>query len=178
MPEQEPIRDPRVKDEDRSTVSVVGGSASGAQEGILGSIQELQIELAKTGVISDAFKNYILHMALKAAEEAVSSMAPGGVEQEALRQEFISRRFEDKACVKLNARTLEELTEQCFHTKISGRLLGNFFDENFPEPHDALQKLLTGTFDDVIAVREWLWREINENPLPFCDIEKRLSEEP
>ena len=80
------------------------------EEELLASLQELQRELAKTSVISDAFKDYIFQMTLTAVEEAVKSLGPQSIEQKALRGEFISRRFEDKACVKLNARTLEELS--------------------------------------------------------------------
>lgn len=136
------------------------------------AIEELQIELAKTGVISDDFKNYILHMCLRALEEALSTMSPGSVEQEALRQEFLSRRFSDKSRVKLNAQSLASLGEQCFHGVDSGKFLGEFFDRYFPDPHDAFMKLLLGTYDEVVSVREWLWREIDENPGSFCDVEK------
>ena len=147
------------------------------EEELLASLQELQRELAKTSVISDAFKDYIFQMTLTAVEEAVKSLGPQSIEQEALRGEFISRRFEDKACVKLNARTLEELSSQCFCGKRSGRLLGEFFDKRFPEPNDAMIKLLLGSLEEVVSVREWLWRELNESPLPFCELEQRISEE-
>lgn len=139
-------------------------------------LEELQMELAKTGVISDDFKNYLLHMCLRAVEEALSSMAPGSVEQEALRQEFLARRFSDKSRVKLNSQSIESLGEQCFSEEYSGRFLGEFLDDRFPEPKDALKKLLLGTYDDVVAVREWLWRELDENPETFCDLERGFRE--
>jgi hypothetical protein len=179
MAEQEPIRDPRVEPEGPRVVIAGGeGEAVGeTPEGVLGAIQDLQVELAKTGVISDVFKDYIMRMALMAAEEAISAMAPEGVEQEALRQEFLARRFEDKSRVKLNAPNIEELMKDCLQKPFAGRLVGEFFDMHFPPPHDAMKKLLLGTYDEVVSVREWLWREIDEQPSNFCDVEKRLSEE-
>lgn len=179
MPEQEPIRDPRAeREEEESRVTITGDNASAehGQESVPNAFQELHTELAKTGVISDAFKDYILRMALAVGEEEVKSQTPSSVEQEALRQEFISRRFDDKTCVKLNSRSLEELASQCFKGSKAGGFIGALLDRRFPDPHDAIHKLFLGTYEEVIAVREWLWREINENPEMFCDIEKECRE--
>lgn len=178
MPNQEPMRDPRLdRQEDEGPVVVGASSEEPPPENLLPAIEELHRELAKTGVISDAFKDYILRMALTAAEEAVGSMAPNGVEQEALRQEFLSRRFEDKSCVKLGSRTIEELLSECVKKPFFGRMIGEYFDTHFPEPLDAMRLLLLGSYEEAVSVREWLWREINENPVLFCELEKRLSED-
>jgi len=175
MSEQESMHDPRRDPEEiLQEPRKVPTSPAPEHPGIPPAIQELQMELAKTGVISDTFKDYIMRMVLVAADEVVGSMSPGGVEQEALRKEFISRRFDDKACVKLSARSIEELSEQCFERTDSGKLIGIFLDRRFPDPHDVVKKLLLGTYDEVVSVREWLWREINEDPESFCDIEKEV----
>ena len=172
MPNKEPIRDPRMTEEDESRVTVAGGLEDVSPVGAKNSLERLHEELSKTSVISESFKDFIFQTALRAVDEGVGVHTPSAVEQESLRQEFVSRRFDDKSCVKLSARSLEELSRECFTGDRSGRLIGSFLDDRFPEPKDAVLKLLTGTYAEVIAVREWLWREINENPESFCDVEK------
>ena len=108
MAESESIRDPRVDREDSGPRVVVAGDREEGvppREGVLNAFEELHRELAKTAVLSDSFKDYILGLALSMVEEATAGAGPGsaGVEQEALREEFLSRRFDDKSRVKLNA---------------------------------------------------------------------------
>lgn len=175
MPNNEPIRDPRVSREE-SPIDVVPQEPQPPVEEIMPAIQELQRELAKTSIISDAFKDYLMRATLMAVEEAMVSGGDNAVEQEVLRKEFLSRRFDDKSRVKLSAHNIEDLFKDCLRQPYGSRLIGLFFGTHFPEPNNAMEKLLTGSYDDVVAVREWLWRAINETPRDFCEVEKQCKQ--
>jgi hypothetical protein len=123
-------------------------------------LKELHDELAKTSVISDVFKDRILQLALEAADE-VRKAKPGG-DAEELRQEFMGRRFKDVSAVKLVARSIAEFLNK-FSKDRHALGIVRFLMSKYPKG-DWLRSFLLGTHTDVVAVREWLWREMSENP--------------
>jgi hypothetical protein len=137
------------------------------------AVRDLHAELAKTAVLSDAFKDFLIRSVFLAIEEAAKLAVPREDEREAFRNEFRNRLFTDKTSVKLGSRTFSDLLESLQGKGYAGAVLGHLLDMNYPEPRDGISKLLTGTYDEVLAVREWLWRSLNEDPMDICDAERR-----
>jgi hypothetical protein len=132
-------------------------------------------------VLSDRFRDYIVQQAFRAVEEAASSFAPGIDEQNLLRDEFRGRRFIDKTAVRLGVQSIDLLLKSLREKGYSGAVLGRLFDAGYPKEHDAFYALLTGSFEEVLAVREWIWRNLNETPDALCEVEReevRMRERP
>ena len=71
------------------------------------AFDDLHKELAKTAVLSDSFKDYLIQQIYRTIEEL--TVDQGSQESEALRQEFMLRRFSDKTAVKLGATCMQEV---------------------------------------------------------------------
>lgn len=141
----------------------------------LPAVENLQMELTKTGVISDMFKDFLMSVTMAAVEQAHALGASGGVDPE-LHEEFLTRAFADKAVVKLKAKNISEFLKQ-IPIEYAGRLLGEYIDRYFPNTKDetrGVDKLFLGTHVDISAVREWLWRELNEHPEKLVELEREL----
>ena len=138
-------------------------------------LKELHAELSKTAVISDSFKDFIFNLVLQSVEESGKSVTIDDNEQELLNNEFKDRLFNGKASVKLGSRTFFDLLKSLTDKEYSGRVVGEFLDRYYPNPNDAIIKLLTGSFEEVVSVREWLWMGLNENPSNICKIEKSIA---
>jgi len=147
----------------------------------LPAFQELHTELSKTMVLSDRFRDYIIQQAFRAVEEAAKSFEPGIDEQNILRDEFRGRRFIDKTAVRLGTQSIDLLLKSLREKGYAGAVLGRLLDTGYPKEHDPLYALLTGSYEEVVAVREWLWRAMNETPDLLCDVEReeaRMREKP
>jgi hypothetical protein len=129
----------------------------------LSSIQGLQAELEKTSVISDSFKDFIIFAAIGAATEGHQA---GGAEVPELHEEYLNRRFSDKTMVRLGVQNIVELMEKVKDPRQTSGL-AQFISKMFPGD-DGVARLLVGKYDDVTAVRDWLWRAIDENSEEFA----------
>lgn len=131
----------------------------------LKSIQGLQAELEKTSVISNSFKDFIIFAAMGAAIEGQQA---GGAEVPELHEEYLNRRFTDKTIVRLGSQTMLDLAGKLKDSRQASGL-AQFISNRFPG-EDGITKLLVGKYDDVAAVRDWLWREIDENAEEFAKL--------
>ena len=133
-------------------------------------LNELHAELAKTSVLSDAFKDYIIRQTLAATVEAFSRGRAVGSEE--LRQEFIARKFKDKSTVKTGIRNISELCSKL--DQETSAAIFRIFNKLFPgKPGDWLKSVLSGSFEEVEALREWFWRIIDEKPEALSDFIKQ-----
>jgi len=133
-------------------------------------LNELHAELSKTAVLSDAFKDYIIRQTLAAASEAFSRGRAVGSEE--LRQEFIARRFKDKTAVKTGIRNISELCSKL--DQDTSVAIFRVFNKLFPgKPGDWLKIVISGSFEELEALREWLWRLIDEKPEVLSEFVKQ-----
>jgi hypothetical protein len=132
-------------------------------------LNELHAELSKTSVISDAFKDYIIRTTLEAAANAYSKGRAVGSEE--LRQEFIGRRFSDKSSVKTGVHNMSELCAKI--TQGNSPVIFQVLNKLFPgKPGDWIRIVLSGSFEEVEAFREWLWRIVDQKPEVFSEFSK------
>lgn len=130
---------------------------------------QLNAELDKTVVISEQFKQFIMSLAAAAAEEAYSVNIDIKKEEIDFGDEFINRQFIGKASVRLKCRTFAELTAKLNGSLGLSRGIGIYLGRYFPQK-SGLVPLLTANFQEVVAVREWLWMEINTQTDRFAEI--------
>jgi hypothetical protein len=129
---------------------------------------QLNSELEKTAVISEQFKQFIMGMAVAAAEEAFVNIDKK-TDEPNFEEEFIFRQFSGKASVRLKCRNMSELPLKLRgHVGLS-RGIGIYIGKYYPDGGGVVS-LLTASYVYVTAVREWLWMEINNNPDRFAEV--------
>jgi hypothetical protein len=135
-----------------------------ADEAKTEKLELLYEELSKTSVISENFKELIYSLATQAVDE-VSKGIKGPNEEGLLQGEFASRRFKDSSAVIFKSRNIAELAEKSFDVwwKLFSYIFSKFPREIAKQTVHPMFMLFCGPMSDVVAVREWLWRELNEN---------------
>ena len=131
----------------------------------LRALMELHEELSKTVMLSEGFKDYIIQKTIEAVGEGVAAQRP---DEELLQQEFAARQFIDKAIVKLRVRTVEELVVK-LDSDVRLRGFALFIKKHF-QVGNPMDRILLGSYEELVAFREWFWMEINENPDEFAQL--------
>lgn len=117
------------------------------------ALRELREELAKTAVISDVFKDRLYSLALRILEDKDLQLPN---EYRMMLDEYLDRRFPGDLCVRLGARSMRELAEGQGGGSDALKHMLQACISQFPG--DAAAILLTGSWHDIMAFRDWLWQ--------------------